>query len=171
MSHDIQLEEAVIAELGWEPSVVAPYIGVAASDGAVTLTGHVGTYMEKHGAEAAARRVRGVKAVIDEIEVRLQSEHIRGDIEIGQAAVHSLASDVAVPEGAVKVTVDKGWRRRMAFSERGRGTGYPTAVRRRRRHQRHRDRPQGRRVDYQRRHHPCPASILVLRSQDNRRLR
>jgi osmotically-inducible protein OsmY len=109
MSHDIQLEEAVIAELGWEPSVVAPYIGVAASDGAVTLTGHVRTYMEKHGAEAAARRVRGVKAVIDEIEVRLQSEHIRGDIEIGQAAVHSLASDVAVPEGAVKVTVDKGW--------------------------------------------------------------
>ena len=65
MSHDIQLEEAVIAELGWEPSVVAPYIGVAASDGAVTLTGHVGTYMEKHGAEAAARRVRGVKAVIE----------------------------------------------------------------------------------------------------------
>ncbi len=59
MSHDNDLQKAVLAELSWEPSVIAAHIGVTANEGVVTLTGHVESYAEKHAAETAARRVRG----------------------------------------------------------------------------------------------------------------
>ena len=109
MMNDMQLQKAVQAELGWEPSVTAAHIGVAAKDGVVTLTGHVGAYAEKHAAEAAANRVKGVKAVAEEIEVRLPFETKRTDEDIAASAVDRLAWDVFVPKDAVKVRVEKGW--------------------------------------------------------------
>jgi osmotically-inducible protein OsmY len=109
MSHDNQLQEAVLAELRWDPSVTAAHIGVAANAGIVTLTGHVNSYAEKHAAEMAARRVRGVKAVAEEIEVRLPFETDRSDDEIAAAAVDRLAWDVCVPRDAIKVKVENGW--------------------------------------------------------------
>ena len=109
MSIDGHLQQAVLAELRWEPRVTAAHIGVIANDGVVTLTGHVETFGEKHAAETAARRVKGVTAVADEIEVRLPFERTRGDGDIAAAALERLAWDPWVPPNAVTVTVDKGW--------------------------------------------------------------
>jgi osmotically-inducible protein OsmY len=107
MSKDNQLQEAVLAELRWEPSVTAAHIGVAA--GVVTLTGHVQSFAEKQAAETATRRVKGVKAVVEKIEIRLPFDAKQTDEEIAAAAVNRLAWDVSVPRDAVKVEVEKGW--------------------------------------------------------------
>jgi osmotically-inducible protein OsmY len=109
MSIDGQLKQAVLMELRWEPSVTAAHIGVVARDGVVTLTGHVETFGEKHAAESASWRVKGVRAVADEIEVKLPFERTRGDDAIAAAALERLAWDPSVPPNAVTVTVDKGW--------------------------------------------------------------
>lgn len=109
MSKDRHLQESVLAELDWEPSVSAAHIGVTAADGVVTLSGHVATFAEKRAAETATRRVRGVKAVAEELEVRLSSNGKHEDEEIAAAAVHRLAWDVSVPRDAIKIQVEKGW--------------------------------------------------------------
>ena len=66
MSMDSNLQQAVTAKLGWEPSIVAAHIGVTAENGVVTLSGHVNSFMQKHAAEDAARRMKGVRAVAEE---------------------------------------------------------------------------------------------------------
>jgi len=109
MSHDNRLQKAVLAELNWEPSVVAAHIGVTANAGVVTLTGHVETYAEKRAAETAARRVKGLNAVSENIEVRLAFDRRRGDDDIAAAAIDRLAWDVSVPRDAIKVRVEGGW--------------------------------------------------------------
>jgi osmotically-inducible protein OsmY len=109
MSDDRQLRESVEAELSWDPSITSAHIGVTASAGVVTLTGHVGSFVEKHAVEMAARRVKDVKAVADEIEVRLPFETQRADDEIAAAAIARLAWDVSIPADSVKVTVENGW--------------------------------------------------------------
>ena len=109
MSNDNQLQQAVQAELRWEPSVTAAHIGVTAHGGVVTLTGHVETYPEKHAAEMAATRVKGVKAVAEELEVRLPFETKRSDEAIAGAAIERLSWDVSIPKDAVHVKVEKGW--------------------------------------------------------------
>ena len=86
MSHDSKLQQAVLAELEWKPSVNPAHIGVTADAGVVTLTGHVADYMQKHAAEAATARVKGVKAVVEELEVKLPFDVKRGDEEIAAAA-------------------------------------------------------------------------------------
>jgi len=78
MSQDRQLQESVMEELGWEPSIDAARIGVAANAGVVTLTGHVRSFAQKVAAERAAARVKGVKAVAEEIEVELPYDIKRG---------------------------------------------------------------------------------------------
>jgi osmotically-inducible protein OsmY len=108
MSHDDKLQQAVLAELSWEPSVTSAHIGVTANDGVIVLTGHVESYVEKYAAETAARRVKGVKAVAEELEVNLPEDSGRDDSEIAQAAVARLAWDVSVPKDAVKIKVEKG---------------------------------------------------------------
>jgi osmotically-inducible protein OsmY len=109
MSQDSNLQQAVTAELGWEPSIVASHIGVTAENGVVTLSGHVSSFVQKHAAEDAARRVKGVRAVAEEIEVRLAFDARRGDDDIAAAAVNRLAWDMSVPREAIKVQVEKGW--------------------------------------------------------------
>jgi osmotically-inducible protein OsmY len=109
MSNDSRLQKSVLAELGWEPSIDVAHIGVAVNAGVVTLTGHVQNYAQKHAAGLAALRVRNVKAVADEIEVRLSVDTERGDDDIAEAAIDRLAWDVSIPADAVKVTVESGW--------------------------------------------------------------
>ena len=106
---DTKLQEAVLAELAWEPSVTAAHIGVTAISGVVTLTGHVESFAEKHAAETAAARVKGVEAVAEEIEVRLGFDSQRSDNDIAAAVVNRLDWDVAVPRDAIKVKVENGW--------------------------------------------------------------
>lgn len=109
MSNDKQLKQAVLDELNWEPSVKASDIGVSTKDGVVTLMGSVGSYAEKHAAEEAALRVKNVKAVAEEIEVKLPLGVEHGDADIAAAAVARLAWDASMPKDKVKVTVAKGW--------------------------------------------------------------
>ncbi len=109
MQTDKQLQKAVTEELSWEPSIKAAHIGVTADDGVVTLTGHVDTYMEKQAAEKAARRVKGVKAVAEEIEVKLAFDVQRTDADIAAAALNRLEWDVEVPDDAIRIKVEKGW--------------------------------------------------------------
>ena len=109
MTSDGSLQKSVLDELAWEPSVTAAHIGVTAHGGVVTLTGHVESFAEKHAAETAAGRVKGVKAVAEEIEVVLPFDRQRGDDDIAAAAIERLAWDASVPADAVQVKVDKGW--------------------------------------------------------------
>ena len=87
----------------------AAHIGVSVKDGIVTLTGHVSSYAEKYAAERAAKRVYGVKAVVNEIDVKLPGSSQRTDEDIAAAAVNALRSNLAVPADKIKVTVSKGW--------------------------------------------------------------
>jgi osmotically-inducible protein OsmY len=109
MKSDKQLQHDVLAELEWEPSIEASQIGVAAKDGVVTLTGSVSQFNEKMTAERRAKRVYGVKAVADDIEVRLAGTGERTDADIASAALNALSWNVSVPADEVKVTVRKGW--------------------------------------------------------------
>ena len=109
MTTDTQLRQAVTAELEWEPSVIAAHIGVAADGGVVTLSGHVTNYAQTHAAETAARRVKGVKAVAEEIEVRLPFDLQRTDEGIAAAVIDRIAWDVTIPKDVISVQVAKGW--------------------------------------------------------------
>jgi osmotically-inducible protein OsmY len=106
---DLELKKNVEAELNWEPSLNAAEIGVAVSGGIVTLTGHVSSYWQKFTAERAASRVAGVKAIANEMEVRLPTSSERTDEDIARAAVNSLNWAVSVPVDRIKVKVSKGW--------------------------------------------------------------
>jgi osmotically-inducible protein OsmY len=109
MTGDLQLQQDVLDELEFEPSVNAAHIGVVANRGVVTLGGFVESYAEKAAAERAARRVRGVKALADEIEVRLSSDLKRSDDEIAARAIDILKWQVGFPAERIKITVEKGY--------------------------------------------------------------
>jgi len=109
MSKDSKLQKAVQAELAWEPRVTAAHIGVTAEDGVVTLSGHVPSFVERYAAQAAARRVNGVKALVEAIEVRLAFDGEREDDDIAAAALERLAWDASIPPDAIKVGIEKGW--------------------------------------------------------------
>jgi osmotically-inducible protein OsmY len=106
---DEQIQRDVLAELKWDARVQPNEIGVAVKDGIVTLIGWVDSYTKRWAAEEAARRVRGVKAVANDIEVKLPISAERTDADIAAAAVHALEWDAMIPNDQVKVTVSKGW--------------------------------------------------------------
>ena len=109
MKSDSEIREDVINELRWDAQITEPEaIGVAVQDGAVTLTGHVPTYAQRVAAARAAERVYGVKAVANELEVKL-SGGPRDDSEIARAIAHVLDWNVDVPEGKVHAQVSHGW--------------------------------------------------------------
>jgi len=109
MKSDSELRRDVLDELEWEPSVNAAGIGVTASHGIVTLTGSVASYNEKVTAEHATKRVHGVKAVANDIEVQLLGIHERTDTDIARAVVDALRWKALVPDEAIKASVTKGW--------------------------------------------------------------
>jgi len=109
VTEDRQLQEAVLAEFYWDPAITAAHIGVVADHGVITLTGHVPSYFEKSATERAALRVRGVKAVAQDIEVFVPVPTERSDAEIARAALDRIAWDVAVPADAVAIRVEHGW--------------------------------------------------------------
>lgn len=105
MKSDIELQRDVLAELQFDPSVNAARIGVSAKDGVVTLTGYVDRYSEKYEAERAAKRVYGVRAVANDIEVKPPWTSELTDADIAAAAVKALESNSRVPADNIKVTV------------------------------------------------------------------
>jgi osmotically-inducible protein OsmY len=109
MKSDDEIRDDVIRELRWDPQISDPEaIGVAVTDGAVVLTGHTSTYAEKLAAERAAQRVYGVKAVANDLRVRLSGSP-RDDADIARAIAHILDWNVQIPSGRVQATVQNGW--------------------------------------------------------------
>jgi osmotically-inducible protein OsmY len=104
---DNSIRDAVMAELKWDPKITSTDINVAVKDGVVTLTGFARSYWEKDAAEKAAKRVYGVKAIANDIEVKLPSA--RTDPEIAREVVSELESHVGIPSDKIKATVKNGW--------------------------------------------------------------
>jgi len=106
---DEEIQKNVLSELKWDARVQPNEIGVVVKDGVVTLTGWVDSYTKRWAAEEAAHRVRGVKAVANEVEVRLPSVSERTDADIAAAAARALEWDAFIPLDRLDVTVAKGW--------------------------------------------------------------
>ncbi len=106
---DEDIQRDVLAELKWEPRVRPNEIGVAVTDGVVTLTGWVDSYTKRWAADEAAHRVRGVKAVANDIEVRLPGDAERTDADVAAAAVRMLEWNAVVPRDKIDITVSKGY--------------------------------------------------------------
>jgi osmotically-inducible protein OsmY len=106
---DQEIQRNVLDELKWDARVQPNEIGVSVKDGVVTLTGWVDSYTKKWAAEEAAHRVKGVRAVANDVEVRIPTVSERTDADIAAAVSRAIEWDAMVPPGKVKVTVSKGW--------------------------------------------------------------
>jgi osmotically-inducible protein OsmY len=106
---DRALQRLVEDALGWEPGVGAASVGVSANNGIITLSGEVGSYTERSIAERAALKVYGVKAVANELNVRLASDLTRTDTDIAAAAATALQWNTVVPANRVTIVVSDGW--------------------------------------------------------------
>jgi osmotically-inducible protein OsmY len=106
---DAEIQKEVLEELKWDPRVQPNEIGVIVKNGVVTLTGTVDSYAKRWAAEEAALRVRGVKAVANDVEVRLVSTGKKTDEDIAKAVVRALEWDAVVPVDKIEVTVSNGW--------------------------------------------------------------
>lgn len=109
MKTDSDLRHDILTELAWDPVVPEAKVGVAVSDGVVTLSGRLDTYAEKIATQRAVERVSGVQAIALEIDVVPQGVHKRSDTEIAMAAEQALGWNTSVPKDRVKVAVEKGW--------------------------------------------------------------
>ncbi|MBN4098321.1 MULTISPECIES: BON domain-containing protein [unclassified Methylobacterium] len=105
---DITVRRHVLDELEYAPMVDAAQIGVAVDDGVVTLTGHVRNYAEKGIAERVTLRVRGVRGVVERIEVRYPETPLIGDEALAERCARVLEWDVQIPERSVSLKVEKG---------------------------------------------------------------
>ncbi|MCT2279572.1 BON domain-containing protein [Micromonospora chalcea] len=103
---DEDIQREVLLELKWDAKIAPNEIGVAVKNGVVTLTGAVDAFHKRWAAERAALRVRGVKGVANEIEVRLPAMNQQTDTEI---AARALALNSTIPQEAIKVSVSHGW--------------------------------------------------------------
>jgi osmotically-inducible protein OsmY len=108
MKTDMELQRDVLDEIAWEPSVAVPEIGVTVYDGIVTLSGSVDNLPAKWAAENAALRVSGVRAVVNDIEVKLSTDNRRSDEDIALTACTALEWNVVLPKN-LQVVVDDGW--------------------------------------------------------------
>ena len=105
---ELRLRDDILDELAYEPVVDAARIGVAVDENVVTLTGHVGSYAQKLAALSAVRRVKGVRGIADEIEVRTPADAKTSDDEIARRAISVVSWDSVVPSEAIQVTVRDG---------------------------------------------------------------
>jgi osmotically-inducible protein OsmY len=109
MKTDSQLQQDVMDELQWEPRVDHANIGVAVKDGIVSLSGFVQSYSEKLAAENAARSVKGVRGLAEEIEVRFESQPKTADPEIAKRIADIFEWSVSIPDDKIKIKVEHGW--------------------------------------------------------------
>jgi len=106
---DTRIREDVLDQLAWEQNVDDRQIGVAVENGVVTLSGVVNNYTSKIAAEKAAKKVIGVKAVAEDIEVKHGDAFKKTDKEIAKAAVDALEWNISVPDNKIMVKVEDGW--------------------------------------------------------------
>jgi osmotically-inducible protein OsmY len=109
MKSDSEIEKDVKAELQWDPDLDATDVAVSVKNGVVTLTGFVKSYTDRYEAEAAAKRVAGVIAVANDIEVRMPSVDERPDPEIARDAAAAIKSQLPISSENIKIIVKNGW--------------------------------------------------------------
>ncbi|HEV7387602.1 MAG TPA: BON domain-containing protein [Gemmatimonadaceae bacterium] len=109
MRTDTEIQRDIEDELRWDPSLANDDIAVSVRDGVVTLAGYVKSYLDKWHAESAASKVRGVRAIANDLTVKLLSSSERPDPDIARAALDALKWNIAVPHDRIKIKVDKGW--------------------------------------------------------------
>lgn len=109
MKNNAELQLDVQNAIKWEPLLHAAEIGVTVKDGVVSLTGVVDSYAKKMEAENAAKKVIGVKALVEKIEVTLPSSLIKSSVEIAAEVLRTLKSNWSVPEEKISVKVEDGW--------------------------------------------------------------
>lgn len=109
MHSDNDIHKDVVAELKTEPNLRDDDIAVGIRDGVVTLAGYVDSYADKWRAERIVSKVKGVKAIVNDLQVRLPSEDRRPDPELARAAVDALKWDILVPDDKIQVIVEDGW--------------------------------------------------------------
>jgi osmotically-inducible protein OsmY len=109
MKNNTELQSDVQKAIQWEPLLNAAEIGVTAKDGVITLTGVVDSYAKKIEAENAAKNVAGVKAVVEEIEIKFASDWSKNNTEIATEVLNALKANWTLPRDKVKVTVEDGW--------------------------------------------------------------
>jgi len=107
--NDSSLRQDILDELEFEPSIDANDIGVAVEDGVVTLSGHVPNYSQKQATERVVARVKGVRGIAEEIEVRYPGGSGVADDEIAKRVLNTLKWGTLLPDERVQVTVQKGW--------------------------------------------------------------
>jgi osmotically-inducible protein OsmY len=108
MKTDAQLQKDIIDELRWEPRISEREIGVAVKAGVVSLMGSVPSFADKYLVETVVEGFAGVKAIANDLAVKLPSASVRTDTEIAHQVVNALLWDVSVPAG-VKARVGDGW--------------------------------------------------------------
>jgi osmotically-inducible protein OsmY len=109
MKTDSEIERDVKAELGWNPDLKSTDIAISVKDGVVTLAGFVPRYIDKYEAEKAAKRVAGVLAVANDIEIRLPAVDERPDPEIAREVVTALKNQLPFSHERIKAVVRNGW--------------------------------------------------------------
>jgi len=109
MNNDEKLQQDIEQALKWEPLLIGAELGVIVREGIVTLTGTVDSYAKKRVAEHATKSVKGVKAVIERIEVSFSTTGHQTDNEIAKAVLHALKCNLDVPEDQIQVQVEHGW--------------------------------------------------------------
>jgi len=109
MRNDNELRTDVLAELNWDPSIRDEDIAIAVKDGVVTLAGTVDTYAQRFAAERAVERVKGVRALASDLEVKLPGAMVRSDADLAHAAINALRWNIQVPDQRLQVKVANGW--------------------------------------------------------------
>lgn len=109
MKNDLEIQADVLAEMRWDPKINAPQIGVEVSNGVVTLSGYVESYLEKISAEKAAKRVIGVGAIAQEIKVLLPGSSIRSDTEIARQIQSIISWSDIDPNDQIHIKVEHGF--------------------------------------------------------------
>jgi Predicted periplasmic or secreted lipoprotein len=108
MKTDSEIQKDVMEQLKWEPFLNASEIGVAVKNGVVTLTGMVDTYSKKVYAERAAKKVAGVKAIAEDIQVGVSPVYRKTDAEIAEAVINALKWHTQIQDEKLKVKVEDG---------------------------------------------------------------
>jgi osmotically-inducible protein OsmY len=109
MRSDMDIQKDVVAELKWDPSLRDDDVAVSVREGVVTLAGFVDSYSGKWKAERIASKVKGVRAIANDLAVRLPTSSVRTDPEIARAAVEALKWNINVPDDRITVKVSNGW--------------------------------------------------------------
>lgn len=109
MKTDFEIQKDVIEQLRWEPLLAAAEIGVSGTAGVVSLSGTINSYPKKMATEKAVRKVSGVKAVVENLEVHLPTSKQKSDLQIADEVLHALRCHTAITDEKIKVLVENGF--------------------------------------------------------------